>query len=106
MTTLPTRVPPLNARDLQVLVAVAQHGRLVAAAEWLKVSPSALSRTVTRVEKLLGVTLFVRSTRRVEITAAGREFVGIAERMLVLTHLTSERQTPNRRLANRDRLGV
>jgi hypothetical protein len=49
-----------------VLVAIAQHGRLVAAAEWLKVSPSALNRTVTRVEKLLGVTLFVRSTRRVE----------------------------------------
>jgi hypothetical protein len=47
-------VPPLNALDLQVLVAIAQHGHLVAAAEWLKVSPSALSRTVTRVEKSSG----------------------------------------------------
>jgi len=82
MTTPPNRIPPLNARDLQVLVAIAQQGRLVAASAWLKISPSALSRTVTRVEKLLGVKLFVRSTRRVEITAAGREFVGIAERML------------------------
>ena len=48
----------------------------------LKTSQSALSRTVTRVERVLGVTLFVRSTRRVTITPAGREFVALAERML------------------------
>jgi DNA-binding transcriptional LysR family regulator len=82
MHTRPNRIPPLNARDLQVLVAIAHHGHLVAASAWLKLSPTALSRTVTRVEKLVGVKLFVRSTRRVEITPAGREFVGIAERML------------------------
>jgi DNA-binding transcriptional LysR family regulator len=35
-----------------------------------------------RVEDVLGVRLFDRSTRRVAITAAGKEFVAIAERML------------------------
>ena len=41
-----------------------------------------VGRTIKRVERVLGVTLFARNTRRVEITAAGREFVAVAERML------------------------
>ena len=64
MITHPKRIPPLNARDLRVLVAIAQHRSLIGTAAWLKSSPSALSRTVTRVEKLVGLMLFVRSTRR------------------------------------------
>jgi DNA-binding transcriptional LysR family regulator len=48
----------------------------------------ALTRTIKRVERVLGVTLFARNTRRVEITAAGREFVAVAERMLNELHLT------------------
>jgi DNA-binding transcriptional LysR family regulator len=43
---------------------------------------------VKRVERILGVTLFARNTRRVEITAAGREFVAVAERMLNDLQLT------------------
>jgi DNA-binding transcriptional LysR family regulator len=37
---------------------------------------------VTRVEKLVGVRLFTRSTRRIELTPAGREFVAVSERVL------------------------
>lgn len=64
------------------IVALAEYGSFVAAASYLKTSQPALTRAVKRVERTLGVTLFARNTRRVEITAAGREFVAVAERIL------------------------
>jgi DNA-binding transcriptional LysR family regulator len=78
----PFSVPGLNARELQALVAIAHFGSLIGAAAFLQTSQSALSRTVTRIEKLVGVRLFTRSTRRIELTPAGREFVAVSERVL------------------------
>jgi DNA-binding transcriptional LysR family regulator len=78
----PVTVPSLNARDLHALVAVAHFGSLINACAFLQTSQSALSRTITRIEKLVGVRLFIRSTRRVELTPAGREFVAVSERVL------------------------
>ena len=78
----PSDVPDLRARELMTVLALAEYGSFVAAAAYLKTSQPALTRTIKRVERVLGVTLFARNTRRVEITAAGREFVAVAERML------------------------
>ena len=84
----PSDVPDLRARELLTVIALAEYGSFVAAAAYLKTSQPALTRTIKRVERVLGVTLFARNTRRVEITAAGREFVAVAERMLNELHLT------------------
>jgi DNA-binding transcriptional LysR family regulator len=84
----PSDVPDIRARELLTVVALAEYGSFVGAAAYLKTSQPALTRTVKRVERILGVTLFARNTRRVEITAAGREFVAVAERMLNDLHLT------------------
>jgi DNA-binding transcriptional LysR family regulator len=84
----PSDVPDLRARELMTVIALAEYGSFVAAAAFLKTSQPALTRTIKRVERVLGVTLFARNTRRVEITAAGREFVAVAERMLNELHLT------------------
>src|SRR3974390_340646 len=78
----PANVPDLTARQLHALLAVAKYNSFIAAAAFLKTSQPALTRTVKRVEDVLGVRLFDRSTRRVAITAAGKEFVAVAERML------------------------
>ena len=75
-------VPGLNARELQAVVAIARFGSLIGAAAFLQTSQSGLSRAVTRIEKLVGVRLFSRSTRRIELTPAGREFVAVSERVL------------------------
>jgi DNA-binding transcriptional LysR family regulator len=82
MTMEPSNVPGLNARELQALVAIAHFGSLIGAAAFLQTSQSALSRSVTRVEKLVGVRLFTRTTRRIVLTPAGREFVAVSERVL------------------------
>ena len=75
-------VPDLRTRELRAVVALAEYGSFVAAAAFLKTSQPALTRAIKRVEKILGVMLFARSTRQVEITAEGREFVAVAERVL------------------------
>jgi DNA-binding transcriptional LysR family regulator len=75
-------LPDLRARELATIIALADYGSFVAAAAHMKTSQPALTRTVKRVERVLGVTLFTRSTRRVEITEAGREFVAVAARVL------------------------
>lgn len=82
MTMPRLSIPAFSAKELHALVAIAHFGSLVGAAAFLQTSQSALSRTVTRIEKLVGVRLFVRSTRRVELTPAGREFVDVSERVL------------------------
>ncbi len=78
----PAAIPDLTARQLQAVLAVADYGSFIAAAAFLKTSQPALTRSIKRIEHLLGVALFERSTRRVHITAAGREFIAVAERML------------------------
>jgi DNA-binding transcriptional LysR family regulator len=75
-------LPNLSTRELMAVVAVAEYGSFVAASAFLKTSQPAVTRALKHVEKTLGVTLFARTTRRVEITPAGREFVAIAERLL------------------------
>jgi DNA-binding transcriptional LysR family regulator len=75
-------VPDIRAKELHAVVALAQYGSFVAAAAHLKTSQPALTRSIKRVEKVLGLVLFKRSTRHVEITAEGKEFVAVAERML------------------------
>jgi DNA-binding transcriptional LysR family regulator len=81
-------VPDIRAKELLTVVTLAEYGSFVAAAAHLKTSQPALTRTIKRVERVLGVTLFARNTRRVEITPAGREFVAVAERVLDDLQLT------------------
>ena len=75
-------LPDVSARQLEAVLALAEYGSFVAAAARLRLSQPALTRAIQRLETALGVRLFDRSTRRVQITAAGREFAAVAERML------------------------
>jgi DNA-binding transcriptional LysR family regulator len=74
--------PDLSVRELLSVCSVARSGSFMAAALALEVSQPALTRSVQRVEQVLGLELFRRTTRKVEITLAGTEFVAAAERVL------------------------
>jgi LysR family transcriptional regulator, carnitine catabolism transcriptional activator len=78
----PQDVPNLSAKHLRAMVALAQFGSFVAAAAHLRISQPGLSRIIQQAERLLGVALFARGTRTVFQTAAGREFIPAAERLL------------------------
>ncbi|HSS83065.1 MAG TPA: LysR family transcriptional regulator [Reyranella sp.] len=77
-----TSLPDVSARQLEAVLALVDYGSFVAAAAHLRISQPALTRTVKRLEAALGVRLFERTTRKVQVTAAGREFAAVAERML------------------------
>lgn len=64
------RLPPLSA--LQAFEAAARHLSFKHAAAELSLTPTAISHQVRRLEERLGVRLFVRGARRVDLTAAGQ----------------------------------
>jgi DNA-binding transcriptional LysR family regulator len=74
-------MPDLTSRQLQTVLALAEYGSFIAAASLLKTSQPAVTRTIKHVEDVLGIKLFDRSTRSVQITAAGKEFVAVAARI-------------------------
>jgi DNA-binding transcriptional LysR family regulator len=62
----------MELRDLEWFVAVAEYGTFNRAADALHVSQPALSRRIAALEDELGVPLFSRARRQIELTAAGR----------------------------------
>lgn len=74
-------IPDIGARQLVAVLTVAEHRSFVAAAAELRMSQPALTRTIKRIEDVLGVRLFERTTRSVSLTDAGREFAALAQRM-------------------------
>ncbi len=71
-----------SLRQLEYLVALADHGQFVEAARHCAVSQPALSKQVREVEEMLGVELFERARPRVLLTQAGEEVVRRARSIL------------------------
>ncbi|MFT7681944.1 MAG: DNA-binding transcriptional LysR family regulator [Moritella dasanensis] len=59
--------------DLASFTLVVQEGSFTAAAKKINVTPSALSKTITRLEQALSIKLFERTTRKLIITDAGQK---------------------------------
>jgi DNA-binding transcriptional LysR family regulator len=61
----------MELRDLEYFVAVAEHGHLGRAADFLGLSQPALSKSLGRLEGAMQVKLFRRSAKGMELTAEG-----------------------------------
>lgn len=72
----------LETRELAYFVAVAEELHFGRAAERLGLAQPSLSRAIRQLEQRLGVTLFERTSRRVELTAAGEALLDGARRAL------------------------
>jgi DNA-binding transcriptional LysR family regulator len=70
----------LELRQLAHFLAVAEAGHFTRAAARVHLTQSSLSSSVRALERELGSDLFVRSTRRVELTEAGRALLPAARR--------------------------
>ena len=66
------RLPPLNA--LRTFEAAARHRSFKGASNELCVSHSAVSHQIKKLEQYLGVELFLRVAKGVELSRAGRDY--------------------------------
>jgi DNA-binding transcriptional LysR family regulator len=72
----------MNFQHIRHFVLTADTGNMLKAAEVLNISQSGLSRSVGALENMLGLPLFERSAKGVELTAFGRRFYPHARLML------------------------
>jgi LysR family transcriptional regulator, carnitine catabolism transcriptional activator len=72
----------VGLKHLRAVNSVAKYGSFIAAAADLGMTQSAVSRLVLQLERQLGVSLFLRSTRNVILTAPGREFTASTQRFI------------------------
>lgn len=69
----------MEIRHFRYFLCVAQHGHFTRAAEYLGIAPPTLSRQIQDMERELGVRLFERNQREVNLTAAGQALMIEAE---------------------------
>lgn len=77
--------------ELQVFVSVIESGSISAAAEQVGQTPSAISRTLSRLEAKLDTTLINRTTRRMDLTEEGKFFLERARQILAQMEELEER---------------
>jgi DNA-binding transcriptional LysR family regulator len=91
----------MEFRQLRYFVAAAEEGNVGAAARRLHISQPPVTRQIHALEQHLGVSLFERSARGVQLTPAGAAFLEDARRMLELGRTSVDRS----RAASRGEIG-
>ena len=71
-----------RAGEMQVFLRVVETGSFSEAARLLRMTPSTVSKLISRVEARLGVRLIERSTRRLSLTESGDAALERATRIL------------------------
>lgn len=75
-------VMDINFRQLRAFILIAQTLSFTRTSELLHLSPPALSYSIRKLEEALGLKLFARNTRSVELTPAGEHFLPQAQQLL------------------------
>ncbi|MGF6448183.1 LysR substrate-binding domain-containing protein [Paraburkholderia youngii] len=85
--------------SIELFCFAAELGSFTLAANAASVTPAAVSRSVARLEERLGVRLFVRTTRQIRLTDAGRRYFeqcrqALSQLMDAEREVTGEQTTP------------
>ena len=89
----------LDLDALNTFVQIVESGSLSGAAQRLNVPVSAVSRSLSRLESHLQLTLLQRSTRRMQLTDEGRLLLAQAQRILDEVQQTEEKLAARRHQA-------
>lgn len=76
------RIDVNRSGEMETFVQVVERGGFSAAARQLRLTPSAVSKLISRLEARLGTRLVFRSTRKVQLTAEGQQFYERGVRVL------------------------
>src|SRR5215472_7519199 len=107
MAISPLALHPFSLRQLQYVVAVGECLSFRKAAEACHVSQPGLSAQIAQLEEALGVRLFERDRRPVLVTAAGKELVDRARKVLLdADNLAAVAKLAGNPLATTLRIGV
>src|ERR671914_3057640 len=80
----------MTLQQLTYFLATAEHGSFTAAADVLRLARPSVSEQIANLEAELGVALFVRAGRRLELTDAGRLLRPEAERTVAAARDASD----------------
>ncbi|MGB0957532.1 MAG: LysR substrate-binding domain-containing protein [Litorivicinus sp.] len=96
------RVQGISLKAVRAFVESARLGSFKASAEWLNVTPSAISHQVKALEEYLGVELFKRGIREIQLTPHGARFAEKAmEGLRTIDMATTEMMALTRRTSVR-----
>lgn len=76
--------------DLNLILKVAEFKSITAAAESLNMRTATASAAIKRVERFLGVELFIRSTRHLRLSIAGEKYIPTCEKALQMLDLAHQ----------------
>ena len=88
-------VPSLQG--LQALVEVADSGSFTQAAQTLCLTQSAVSRKIQQLESHFGISMFVRTSRSLQLTAEGEQVLASARHILEHLKTLEDRIAPQKR---------
>ncbi len=77
----------MTLQQIQYVTAIADTGSINSASKGLFLSQSRLSGALHELEQELGITIFLRTNRGIQITPEGEEFLGYARQLLDQYHL-------------------
>ncbi|WP_102348830.1 LysR family transcriptional regulator [Bacillus sp. Marseille-P3661] len=80
----------MEIHQLEYFLAIEKYRSFSAASQEICVSQSTLSQQVKKLEEELGVKLFIRNSRTVNLSAAGKDFLIHAKRILSEVHYSKE----------------
>ncbi len=83
----------MELRTLQYFLTVAQELNITHAARKLNISQPPLSRQLAQLESELGVTLFIRGKRKIQLTEEGKYLAQQAEHILNMANHTTQQLT-------------
>ncbi|QJP14087.1 LysR family transcriptional regulator [Starkeya sp. ORNL1] len=95
-----------RAGEMEVFAAAAELGSFSAAGRQLKLTPSAVSKLITRIEDRLGTRLLLRSTRALRLTPEGERYLARALRILAEIEETEREIASGSEAAPRGRVRV
>ncbi|MBW4652505.1 MAG: LysR family transcriptional regulator [Kaiparowitsia implicata GSE-PSE-MK54-09C] len=81
----------MDIKDLRCFIVLAEELNFRRAAEKLHMSQPPLTRLIGQLERELGITLFERTTRRVELTEAGQSLLREARGLILCADETARR---------------
>lgn len=77
----------MTLQQMKYVIEIAERGSMNEAARFLFISQPSLSESIKELEKEIGVKIFSRSNRGIELTTEGSEFIGYARQILEQYHL-------------------